>query len=306
MTEYLIQGHLAENSQTMDFPAMIDGQLKPWFRAGYHEMGAMRKGYYRHDKDLVYLAVPKETLLEFDEQRLPVPFIEKGAVKDVRQIKLSPTSLITDGVTLVKMPPNTGFKVKGNHGDHFHSFQWLETPDSYRDPSRMHFDFVYKDEPSGLNFAERGDRIIRIGKVIIFPDYCAYRLPGWLAKEFNGSPEFGFAYSRFTEPRPGEILHSHQEVMEPYIGLEGDIPLFVEMEGGSETLSVKDTFGADKEYRGEVVNIGKGDVVLPLPFVPHRILFDERAKFPFTQYCINYSARGLDKTPSDDRVLLEK
>lgn len=303
MPEYL-KGRLAEDGQTMDFPVVTAGGLKPWFRAGY-QVSMPKREYTLHD-NLIYLAVPDRTLLEFHQQDLPIPFIQKGQIKDVRRFKMAPTSLVTQGLSLVKIPPHTPYKLWAPDGIPYHSFEMLETPESYRNPDRMHFDFVWQDEQNGLALVERGDRVLRVGRVTIFPDYCAYRLPGWLAKEFNGSPEFGFSFSRFTEPRSGEVLHSHQEIMEPYIGLEGDVPLFVEIDGGNETLKVIDTFGAEKEYRGDVINIGKGDVVLPLPFVPHRILFDERAKFPFTQYCINYSARGLDKTPRDDRVILEK
>lgn len=299
-----VKGRLAEDGQTMDFPVLTGQGLKPWFRAGYHA-SRTRQDYNRHG-NLMYLALPGGTLIEFDEQEIPVPFVQKGEIKDVRRLSLSSAALRTHGLSLVKVPPGTGYKVKSPDGTFYHAFEMLETPESYRNPDRMHFDFVYQDEPSGLNFAERGDRIIRIGGVTVYPDYCAFRLPGWLAKEFNGSPEFGFSFSRFTEPRPGEILHAHQEIMEPYIGLEGDVPLFVEIDGGDETLKVVDTFGAEKTYRGEIVNIREGDVIIPLPFVPHRILFGEKALFPFTQYCINYSERGLDKTPKDDRVILEK
>jgi len=64
--------------------------------------------------------------------------------------------------------------------------------------------------------------------------------------------------------------------------------------------------GEQALYKGEVFEIGKGDVLLPLPKVPHTIVFDERAQFPFTQYCINYAAKPLNQVPLDDRVVLEK
>ncbi|MGV8141823.1 MAG: hypothetical protein ACP5NW_05265, partial [Candidatus Woesearchaeota archaeon] len=56
---------------------------------------------------------------------------------------------------------------------------------------------------------------------------------------------------------------------------------------------------------GEVFEIGKGDVLLPLSKIPHTIVFDERANFPFTQYCINYASKPLNQIPSSDRVVLE-
>ena len=302
--EYVLKGRLAEDGQTMSFPILRDGELRPWFRADYHVYGRLQN--YNTNANLLYLAVPENVTIEAGERTVPVPFKQKGQIVDVRRITVSGPSYRTDGLTLVKIHPNIPVKLTAPGGTPYHSFEMLETPASYRNPDEMHQDFIVKDEKSGLLVAERGNRILTSPGLILYPDYCAFRLPGWLAKEFNGSPEFGFSYSEFKEARPGEVLHSHQKIMEPYIGLNGNIPLFVSLEDGSERMEFADPQGVKREYRGEMFNIGKGDVVLPLPYVPHRIVFDDRAQFPFTQYCINYAAEGLENIPADDRVILEK
>jgi|GEM_PF-5889778 len=168
--------------------------------------------------------------------------------------------------------------------------------------------------PESLAYRERGNRVIQLPGAMIFPDYCASRLPGWIAKEFNGSPEFGFALGEFTGPRPGEVLHYHggardavgDGIMEPYLGREGELRLFVGIEGGSERLVINDKqTGLPTEYRGEILPIGEGDVVIPRMGVRHRIVFDG-ARFPFYQYCINYADKTLDQIPESDRVVLER
>lgn len=289
----------------MDFPVLDNGHLRPWFRAEYH-VGSDEPKNYDVNPYLRYFAVPKGFEIEAGERVVPVPFREKGLLKDVRRIRTSGPKYETAGLTLVKVHPGVPIKIKAPSGSAYHTFEMLDTPASYYNPLEMHQDFVVKDEKSGLVVAERQNRLLTAPGIIFYPDYCAFRLPGWLAKEFNGSPEFGFAYSQFSEARPGEVLHSHQEIMEPYIGLDGRIPLFVEVPDGDDRMKVTDTHGVEKEYTGHLYNIEKGEVLLPMPFVPHRIVFDERAQFPFTQYCINYAAKGLQHIPADDRVILEK
>ncbi len=313
----MLKSRLAEDGQTMDFPVLENGSLRPLFRAGYHVYTEQPQRDYRVSENLVYFALPSGTVLEVGEMEVPVPFKQKGEVKDVKRFKLSPYSVTTDGLTLVKIHPRTPYKLKASDGTAYHSFEMLETPVSYRNHNEMYFDFVLlpDSEKSKLDksnaisewaMLERGSKVIRLPRVVLFSENCAFRIPGWLAKEFNGSPEFGFSYSPFTEPRKGEVLHYHQEIMEPYLGIEGRVPLFIVTEDGSETFTCKDLEDTERTYKGEVFEIGKGDVILPLPKVFHKILFDDRAQFPFTQYCINYSSKPLNEVPTSDRVVLEK
>ncbi|MGV8141262.1 MAG: hypothetical protein ACP5NW_02345, partial [Candidatus Woesearchaeota archaeon] len=304
LDNYLIKGRLAEDGQTMDFPILEDGNLVPLFRAGYHVHDDSRKDYHINE-NLVYLALPSGTSLEIGEKEIPIPFKVKGEIVDIKKFRMSPYSINTDGVTLAKIHPNTRYRVRADIGTSYHSFEMLRTPESYKNPNEMHLDFMLLPDSeknkleknnamSEWTALERGSRVIKLPGVVLYSENGAFRIPGWLAKEFNGSPEFGFAYAPFKEPRKGEVLHYHQEVMEPYMGLEGRIPLFVAMPDGSDRFNFIDKNGNKAFYNGEVFEIGKGDVLLPLSKIPHTIVFDERANFPFTQYCINYASKPLN------------
>ena len=315
--QYVLTGRLAEDGQTMDFPVLRDGQLVPKIRATYRDPYSF--ACVRGGDNLVYVAVRDETKVRIEYLRkVAVPFKEKGRIAGVREFGFDEITFWTDeGTTLLKIHP--GIQASISSARPYHVFEMLDTSERYRDENEMAEDFLYnptkatltpegaesgvKHFPESLALRERGNRLIQLPGVIVYPDYCASRIPGWLAKEFNGSPEFGFAYSPFTEPRSGEVLHLHQEIMEPYIGLEGELPLFVATEDGGETLAVK--HGDDeKTYRGEIIPVCAGDIVLPLQNVPHRIQFDG-ARFPFTMYCVNYADKTLDQVPGSDRVVLE-
>jgi mannose-6-phosphate isomerase-like protein (cupin superfamily) len=274
----------------------------------------------RTGENIAYFAVRGETRVDIEYlKKVPIPFKEKCRVADVKEFGFDKISFWTpDGVTLVKVHPGIDVTILSEQP--YHSFEVLDTPDRYRNEQEVAEDFLYnptkatltpegaengvKHFPESLALRERGNRIIQLPGAIVYPDYCAARIPGWMAKEFNGSPEFGFAYSPFSEPRSGEVLHAHQEIMEPYIGLEGELPLFVAIKDGSETLTVNDG-DAKRSYRGEIIPVRAGDVVLPLPNTPHRVQFDG-AKFPFTMYCVNYAPQTLDKVSGNDRIVLEK
>ncbi len=308
---YVLTGRLAEDGQSMELPAFKDGKLVPRYRATLRVQGTPQKELLQND-NLTYLAVPAGTWLELGARDIPIPFKDgSGKILDVRTFGFGGTSLRTEGTTLIKINPGIPFKVTANQGEKYHVFELYNSFVTHTHPDEEHFPFVY-DEKQRVAAIERGSRIIQLPGALIFPDYAAFRLPGWLAKEFNGSPEFGFAYSEFKEPRKGEVLHAHQEMMEPYIGLQGQIPLFVATGSGKTSITVNQAVkDGDVEklvpttYRGEIVPVGAGDVVLPLPGVAHRIQFDG-AQFPFTMYCVNYADRGLDKVPGSDRVVLEK
>ncbi len=315
MPQYYIKGRLAEDGQTMDFPVLRDTVLHPMFRARYH-VHTKHPRDYTVSNNLVYLALPTGTILELGRRDVPVPFKDReGKVVDVRRFQIiSPTTIRTGGLTLAKIHAGTPYQLRADFGTPYHSFEMLETPAKYKDPNEEAFDFVMLPEaeksklekPNAISewvMLERGSRVIKLPGAVLFPDYCAYRLPGWLAKEFNGSPEFGFSHAEFKEPRKGEVLHSHHEIMEPYMCLDGVEPLFVAMDGGSTKLVAQD--GKNTEYSGEVLELKAGDVVIPLPHVAHKIVYDG-AKFPFTHYCPNYAAIGLDKISADDRQVLEK
>lgn len=312
--KYVITGRLDEDGQAMDFPVLENGNLRPLFRAVYHVHPKNAKEYGT-SKNLVYLALPSETTLEIGEMEVPIPFKQKGEVKDIKRFKLSPYAITTEGWALAKIHPRTPYKLKAKDGTTYHSFEMLETPASYRNPDEMHFDFVLLPESekgkldkgnaiSEWAMMERGSRVIRMPGVVLFPENCAFRIPGWQAGEFNGSPELRFAYAPFTEPRMGEVLHYHQEIMEPYLGLGGRAPIFIRMEKGSQTFTFKDLEGNKRIHKGEIFEIGKGDVLLPLPNVARTILFDD-AQFPYEHYNMNYAARPLNEVPASDRVILE-
>jgi len=242
LDNYLIKGRLAEDGQTMAFPILDEkGNLNPHIRAEYHVHTAPKK-YYDVSGVLLYLALPSKTTLKIGETLIPIPFKVKGEIQDVKTFKMSPYSITTEGFTLAKLHPYTPYRIRASDGTSYHSFEMLGTPDSYY-ADEMHFDFnlLPNDEKNKLNKSnamsdwasiERGSRVITLPGVILYSQNCAFRIPGWIAKEFNGSPEFGFAYSPFKEPRKGEVLHYHQEIMEPYLGIEGRVPLFVAMPDG--------------------------------------------------------------------------
>jgi len=322
MAPPIVTGKLAEDGQQMDFPYVAeDGSLKPLFRAMYnvYQKGFASGGYEMFTDRLVYLALPAGVTLEFQEYGIPVPFKDRdGKVLDVKGIKMSSFSITTGhDTTLAKIHPHVPFRVNAGDGTAYFSFEMLGAPAKYRDAQEVGFDFSFlpSEEKAKLRKdlamsdwaqVERPTRVIKLPGAVIFPDYCAFRLPGWIAKEFNGSPEFGFAVGDAKEPRKGEQLHHHNgEIMEPYIGREGVIGLFVAMEGGSETYKANDEAGT--EYRGEIFEVKKGDVVIPMPEVPHRIL-NEKSTFPYAQFTVNYAAKPgkLLSDVSNPRTAIEK
>lgn len=314
--KYFITGNLAEDGQILDLPVLKSGELKSSFRGGYH-IHTMSQKDYLLSENLTYLTLSSRVELEVGETVIPIPFKIKGEIKDVKIFKLSPYSVTTNGLTLVKIHPRIPYRLKASDGTPYHSFEMLQTPDFYRNPNEMHSDFILlpDKEKSKLNkinnisewaMLERNSRVIRFPGIVLFSENCSLRIPGWLAKEFNGSPEFGFAYSPCIEPRKDEVLHYHQEIMEPYLGIKGRTPIFIATEEGSETLTITDLKGKSQDFKGEIFEIGKGDVLIPLPKTPHKILFDKRASLPFTFYCINYAIKPLNQVSLVDRVVLEK
>ena len=295
LSDYVIMGQLKEHGQTMDWPILVGTARHQKFVAQFHNNGERLSGVA---EKLTYVAVRDNGQMTLANDNLPVTLKNEGT----RRYK-SHSTIENDGVCLVKIHPGTeyGFSPR-NRGIHIFTMQ--DTPSKYLDADAMGDDFV-ANEKGTQSARERGNKIIHAPGALIFPDYGAFRIPGWIAKEFNGSPEFGFSYSPFTGPRSGEVLHAHREIMEPYIGLEGVLPLFIEIAGGREELTI--TNGENKEMRyGEIIRIKPGDVALPLPGVPHKLVFDERGSFPFTMYCPNYAPQNLDKTPADDRVVYGK
>jgi hypothetical protein len=306
LPEY-VKGELKEDGQTLDFPILRDGILTPAFRAGYHVQGGSKKDY-EVSEDLLYLALPSGIKLELEEIIVPAALEVNGEITDVKKFMIPHQEKDTTELSIAKINPGMHYRLSRAddtkaHGDIlYHSFEMLETPDCYKNPD--YSDFVTL--PDGSMLFERPEQITKMTGAMIFPKSCAFRIPGWLTGYFNGSPEFGFAYSPFKEPRKGEVLHYHQEIMEPYMGIEGRTPLFIETEEGSDKLETTDLEGKISVRKGEMIEMGKGDVMIPLPRTAHRILFDERTNFPFTQYCINYAAKHLNEVPKSDRVILER
>lgn len=274
MKEY-VAGRLSEDGQQFDLPIIVNGEQKPFFRAGYHihKVGQPSREY-QHSKNLTYLAVPTKTKLHFQSRNIPIPFRDKtGEKKDLQMFSMSSFSIRTHGrTTLAKIHPYVMFRVQAEDGTPYHSFEWLDTPEDYKPANEEHFDPVYTDEKKGLNVMERGSRVIRLPGVTIYPEFCAFRIPGWQAKEFNGSPEFGFAYSPFEEPRKEEALHLHKHIFEPQIGLSGNMGLFVGIDDGSEKITITDVDGPERDVRGEIVEIKKGDIVITMPHAPPHII----------------------------------
>lgn len=325
MPQPYIKGRLAEDGQTMEFPAIDkDGSLLSMFKASYH-VGRNQPTFYGLF-ELSYFVVPEGTRLDIvNACGVSVPFKEKGEVKDVRRFKIDPITVTTAGTTLVKVHPKTAARIQVPDGQPMYAFQMGIgfTPKIYENLDEMAFDFALLPDSEKAKLAkpnqmsewamiERGSRVIKLPGAVLFPDYCAFRLPGWIAKEFNGSPEFGFAIGDAKEPRKGEQLHHHafdadNLVMEPYIGRQGVIRIFAGVEGGSETYRYKDMQGNGKECKGEILEVREGDVFIPMPDVPHRIIY-EGSQFPFAQYTINYAARAgkLLSDISTPRVALEK
>ena len=304
MTEYVIKGRLAEDGQKMILPA-IENESKCKFMASYHVYKRGAKIDPQPYKNLIYIALPENSTLHFGGREIPIPFISEGKIEDIRRFRISDFSIDTNGMTLAKIYPNTPFSIETRDGNPFYIFQMIDTPDSYRNGDEMPFGFVHEDKKDGLVKMERGNRIITLPGAIIYPKNCSYRIPGWLAKEFNGSPEFGFAYSPFTEARKGEFLHHNTEIMEPYMGIDGIGKLFVEADGGGYELEYNTTEGTKDKKKGELLELKKGDVLLPMPGVNHKFVFEEM-QFPFTQFTINYASRLLNEVPAADRVALEK
>ncbi|HLD85214.1 MAG TPA: hypothetical protein VI968_01530 [archaeon] len=303
---YVLQGTLAEDGEEMDFPLVKDGTSTPWVKARAHQYADFRSTPRESmSENLMFFALPSSSLITIGQREIPVPFIEDGSVKDVKRFKSLGYSLMTDGMCFVKIHPFTPYRIRGQYGELYHSFEMLETSDNYKKSHSMHFDPIYEDERKGLAVEERGERIITMPGVRIFPANCAYRLPGWIAGHFNGSPEFAFAFSEFNGPRKGEVLHSHTEIMEPYIGMSGTARLFVEIPEGDEIYMAQRHDGSQMQFKGTIFELGVNDVLLPMPGVAHRFLFDDKTVYPNTACAINYASVGLEKVSEYDRVVLE-
>ncbi|MBI4896649.1 MAG: hypothetical protein HY832_03835 [Candidatus Aenigmarchaeota archaeon] len=211
-----------------------------------------------------------------------------------------------DGTCLAKIHPGTPFSIVAGDGAVYHTYELLETPEHYSDSRHMAPDFVDLDREKGHVLMERQEKIIKIPGGLVFSDHGAWKKPGWMANEYCGSPEMRyFALRDCRSSRSGEVLHYHGYEMEPYIGLEGEVRLFVSVDDGYEMLAFRNREGVSETIRGEVVPIKSGDVVIPLPRVRHRILF-EQMSYPISMDCINYSAHGLQNYSNNDRVVLEK
>lgn len=288
------RGRLAEDGQTMVLPAYNGGEETPYALACYHAFISRRKGFDTADK-LTYAAVPTDTTLEFGEREANIPFIQGGEVKDMRKIRVGRFQLTTHGdMTVIKIHPGVSFRISSRDGTGYHTFKILDTPEKYTKGFEV-FDAVCPDERTAL--MERGERILRFPGATVYPDYCAFRLPGWLAKEFNGSPELGVGYSIFTVPRPGEALHHHDQTAEPQIVLRGKLRLFAERGGGEDAYEYVGKSGK-RVARGDIFDMAKGDVAVFPVGVNHRILF-EGAETNTEWITLNYSSEGLDKTPND-------
>lgn len=302
MAEPFIRGRLGEDGERMVFPALENGVLKPVYGAIYH-IHTKPQADYNAFGNLIYLALPSGVTLELGPREVSVPFRQKGQITDVKRFRVGPSEITTDGTTLAKIHPGTPYKIKAKDGTPYHYFEWLKTPEQYRNPEERMFDFVYQDEGKGLAFIERGDRIVVLPGVLLFSENSAFRKPGWLAKWFNGSPEFGFAYSPFKEPDKNEALHYHQRVMEPYMGADGVARLFLAIQEGSDNLDFVNREGRQETVRGEILELRKGDVVIPMPEIKHKLVFDT---VPFTIFCVNYTDGTLTKDIDDtDKVPVE-
>ncbi len=304
----VIKGRLAEPGQKMDLPVVRYGQLVTRFVARYEVMTDSQSRNPKPNETLTYLVLPPGTKLNLGARKVPIPFkTPNGEIVDVAHIECSPMDLFLPRLAVIKLHPDTPFSLEGNDGTPYHVFEMPkeETPNRYRNPKEMASDYVVTDQKAGLLVAERDTRFVELPGALVYLDYSAFRLPGWVCNYFNGSPELGIAYSRFTEPRAGEVLHDHREIMEPYVGLEGTLRLFVEMEKGSARLNARNKEGSVVEYAGQIIEISPGDVVLPLPGIKHRLIFDgEETRFPFTMLCLNYADRELH-LPRDDRAIYE-
>ncbi len=302
MAEPFIRQRLAEDGQTMEFPVLKDGKLKPSFRARYNACTNSKQ--YDSSPNLVYLALPDESTIYIEDTRFSIPFIQKGEIKKLQHLTAKTELRVQGGISLVKIYPGVPYRVKTLiDGWPYHSFEWLETPDSYRDSGRLPQDFVYVDEKNGLAFIERQERIVKFPGGLLFPENCAFRIPGWLAKWFNGSAELGFAYSPFKEPDKNEALHYHRNVMEPYMSVDGVARLFLATQDGSEKLNYVNKEGRQETVRGEILELSKGDIVIPFPETMHKLVFD---RLPFAIYCVNYTDGPLTKEIDDtDKVPVE-
>ena len=299
-----IKGRLAEDGQTMDFP-IVDleaGTLKPFIKAGYHVHTVPAKDYEVLD-NLLYLAVPKGTIFDFGERIIPIP-LKDSAGNIIDKIHYTGSSYINcNGFTVAKIHPGTPFKVKMPDRTSYHSFEILETPLKYKNIGEMALDYVQEDDHTVV--CERMNRIISLPGVILYPDYSARHIPGWLCRASKGSPELGFGYSLNKEPRPGEILHYHRQIMEPTINVDGKIKLFLAGRDGSDTIKIRGFDGNLQDQKGEILTLQEGDVIIPMPLTRHKILYDGFV-VPQTYYTINYARQGLDLISSDERVPLER
>jgi len=287
---------LEDIDQTVILPVFNeDGTTEPWVKVSY-ELTSLGIDY-KVNENLTYVTIPKGATLDIGERFIRIPRYENGEIVDWSEFTLAPTSIHSEeGLSIAMIRPGVLFGVRGKQRIPYHSFQLLHTPEKYRDYSTP-----------DLSKIENADKIIFMPGVTIYPEACASRIPGWLAKEFNGSPDFGFAYSPFYGPRNGEILHYHNEVVEPYLGIRNNVLLFVADEEGSERIKISNLEGMLEEVRGEVFKIEKGDILIPARGAVHKILFeDERVKFPSTIYVLNYAKNPLNELGLEDRVVLEK
>lgn len=310
MTGPLIFGKFRSEGHVETWPIYENGQSRDALKVTYGKtdpVSCWRPIF--SSGNMSYVLMPPHSHLQILDQTLSIPFVDGGQVKDVRKINVGPMRIENgEGYSVAKIHRHRRFSIDSTDIERaFYVFEILQVPERSQGPGE-HFDLVYADEKKTLARIERGDRVVPFPGGVLYPDYCAFRLPGWLCKEFNGSPELGVAYSRFLGPRKGEVLHAHTELVEPYIVLEGEMPFFIETENGTERYVARKTVEGqviETEKRGERLVLTRGDFIVPSPHTAHRILTDS-ARYPFTQVTLNYSPGfNLTKIPSDDRTIFE-
>lgn len=297
----------------IELPVFYDGQLDAGIKAYNIRHTDSEFDKPKTNKNLIYLAFDNSITIEIFQK---TPITVKGQTVNYETSQM----IKTDGFSLFKLHPGTKFRIFAETGISYDAYEILNTPKKYSDKDNHAVDFVStgKDQYQ----VERLERLIQIaGGGLVYSQNSGFSAPPtWLAKEFNGSPEFGFALSPFDKAsaekrNTAEVMHQHLSLdakleneelhkvglTEVYRGKGPGVGrLFVADENGAEVYKSRD----GKEYKGKIIEITDGKMAIITPNTPHRLLFD-KSDLPFTCYVLNFAHCPLNLLPKNERDELE-
>ncbi|MEM3370293.1 MAG: hypothetical protein QXW00_04565 [Candidatus Woesearchaeota archaeon] len=289
-----IKKSLVEADKSVILPILRDGNLKPWIKVTY-EFSTLGEEYELRD-NLTYVTVPKDARIEFDRRLVQVSLKERGVRVDYVNFMMGPCSIEMDRFSVARLNPNIPFRIKASDRLPYYSFEILENfsesdKKSYDTPLELKISGITRKNLS-INSTEVTaitceKEIISLPGVMIYPEQDfsgCYKLFG----KFNGSPELEFGYCQFYSKLERELLHSHEQVIEAYLGIRGSVSLFIACDDGDIKIKGVDLDGIIREWTGEIVKIDKHDLVIPL--TAHKLLLSEEySKLPATLYKLSYS-----------------